>query len=201
MGSEVTAAEASDGGGPSGPDQVHPSAAHQLSGDGERTLRGKLAWLVLAALVLGLDLWSKQVCFEPLPEVGRTMLVEPWFGFTKVRNTGMMWGALQGMGELLRWFRVGAAVVVVFMMISTAARARLLQLSLALVLGGALGNIYDGFRFGSVRDFILVDFDIRFFDPFPIFNVADSAISVGVTLLALGLLLEDRRAARAAPQK
>lgn len=163
-----------------------------------RTLRGKLPWLLLAAVVLAADLWTKEVCFEPLPETGRTMLLEPWLGMTKVRNTGMMWGALQDFGDILRWFRVGAAVVVLTMMASTAARSRLLQLSLALVLGGALGNIYDGFQFGWVRDFILVDFDVRFFDPFPIFNVADSAISVGVVLLALGLLLEDRRAARAA---
>lgn len=163
----------------------------------ERTLRGKWGWLLLAAGVLALDLWSKQVVFEPLPEHGRSMLIEPWLGYTKVRNTGMMWGALQGFGDLLRWFRLGAAVVVLVMIRSTPARSRLLQMALALVLGGALGNIYDGFVHAFVRDFIMVDFDVRFFDPFPIFNVADSAICVGVSLLAIGLLIEDRREAAA----
>jgi signal peptidase II len=58
------------------------------------------------------------------------------------------------------------------------------------VLGGAVGNVFDGFAYHAVRDFILVDLGIRFFDPFPVFNVADSAICIGVGLLALGMMLE-----------
>jgi signal peptidase II len=62
--------------------------------------------------------------------------------------------------------------------------------ALGLVLGGAVGNVYDGFAFGAVRDFVLVDLDIPVFDPFPVFNVADSGICVGVALLATGLAFE-----------
>lgn len=157
-----------------------------------RTLRGKLPWLVLAALILVADLWTKHALYEPLPATGHRMVWAPWFGFTKVQNTGMMWGAFQGTGDLLRWFRLLAACVVIGMIAGTPARAVLLQSALALVLGGALGNIHDGFRFGHVRDFLMVDLDLRFFDPFPIFNLADSAICVGVGLLAIGMLREGR---------
>lgn len=157
-----------------------------------RSLRGKLPWLALAALLLATDLWSKDEVFALLREGEQRNVLGSWLSLAKVRNTGMMWGALQGYAEVLRWLRVGAALVVVAMMASTPARSRLLQLALALVLGGAVGNIYDGFQFGHVRDFILVDLDVAFFDPFPVFNVADSAICVGVALLALGLLLQDR---------
>lgn len=163
-----------------------------------RTLRGKLPWLVLAAVILGLDLWSKETIFEPLQEQHVDWVLGDWFGFTKVWNTGMMYGALPNFSEALRWLRVLAAVVVFVMILNTSARSRLLLMALGLVLGGALGNIHDGFQYGAVRDFLIVDLDVRFFDPFPVFNVADSAICVGVSLLALGLLREDRRGAAAA---
>jgi len=159
-----------------------------------RTLRGKWGWLLLAALVTTLDLWTKETIFTPL-DTGRVHWVAAdWFGLTKVWNKGMMWGALQDHDELvlegLRILRVVAAVVVFTMILGTPAASRLLLLALGLVLGGALGNIYDGFAFGMVRDFLYFDFDFDPFDPFPVFNVADSAICVGVGLLALGLLLD-----------
>jgi len=157
-----------------------------------RSLRGKWGWLALAALVLALDLWSKEVVFTPLREHQYDWVLGEWFGFTKVWNKGMMWGLGQDWSLLLRGLRVVAALVVFVMMLGTPARQRLLQTAFALVLGGALGNIYDGFVFGRVRDFLIVDLDIPVFDPFPIFNVADSAICVGVGLLALGLLREGR---------
>lgn len=167
----------------------------------ERTLSGKAGWLVLAAVILVADLWTKHVIFDPLGEREYRWLIGEWFGFTKVWNKGMMWGALQDWSEVLRVARVVAAGVVFAMIVSTPTSSRLLQTALALVLGGALGNIYDGFVFGQVRDFLLVDLDIRFFDPFPVFNVADSAICVGVGLLALGILLDSRSTAGDSPSR
>ncbi|MFT7465154.1 MAG: signal peptidase II [Pseudohongiellaceae bacterium] len=166
----------------------------------ERTLKGKLPWLLLAAVMLAADLWSKHSIFEPLQEHQVDWVLGEWFGFTKVWNKGMMYGALQDFSEALRWLRVVAAAVVFVMMLTTPARSKLLLLALGLVLGGALGNIYDGFQFGAVRDFLIVDFDVKFFDPFPVFNVADSSICVGVALLALGLLREDRQAKETSPE-
>jgi signal peptidase II len=166
---------------------------------GQRTLRGKWGWVLLAALVAGADLASKHLLFDPLGPHERRWLVGDWFGITKVLNRGMMWGTLPQFSESLRLARVAAALIVGWMIVTTPARARLLLLALALVLGGALGNIYDGFAHGAVRDFLLVQFrGVPVFDPFPVFNLADSAICVGVVLLALGLLLEGRRERRQA---
>jgi signal peptidase II len=112
-----------------------------------------------------------------------------------VRNSGVMWGAFPQLGDLLPWLRSAAAVVVIVMLLGTHPRARATFVALGLVLGGAIGNVWDGFMLGSVRDFILVDLGFRPFAPFPVFNVADSAICVGVGLLALGMLFEKPRPA------
>ena len=155
-----------------------------MTGD-TRSLRGKGLGFTVAAVIVALDLWSKQAVFASLGDDQNLWLAGEWFGFTKVMNPGTMWGKLKSFSDVLPWVRVVAAVVVVSMITTTPARARLLLAALGLVLGGAVGNIYDGFAHGAVRDFLMVDLDVRFFDPFPIFNVADSAICVGVGLLAL----------------
>jgi signal peptidase II len=166
-----------------------------------RTLRGKWVWLLLAAVVMAADLWTKEVFFTPLTEGRIEWVAGDWFGLTKVWNKGMMWGVLQEHGDAvlqgLRAMRVLAAVVVLGMVLSTPASSRLLLGALGLVLGGALGNIYDGFVFDRVRDFLYFDFDFDPFDPFPVFNLADSAICVGVGLLALGLMLDGKAQKRA----
>jgi len=158
-------------------------------------LSGKLRWFVLAALVIAADLVSKQLVFEPLVMGRHEFLIGEWFGLTKVWNPGMMWGLFPDHPEVLVWGRVLASLAVVVMILNTPRGSRLLLFALGLVLGGAVGNIYDGFVFGQVRDFLMVDLDLPGFDPFPIFNVADSAISVGVVLLALGMLFEGRKPA------
>ncbi|GJM20369.1 MAG: lipoprotein signal peptidase [Planctomycetota bacterium] len=158
-------------------------------------MSGKLRWFLLAVLVLAADLLSKHFVYEPLVQGRHEWLLGEWFGLTKVQNSGMMWGLFPDFPQALVWGRVVASLAVVWMILTTPRQSRMLLFSLALVLGGALGNIYDGFALGHVRDFLMVDLDLPAFDPFPIFNVADSGISVGVVLLALGMLLEGRNAA------
>ena len=75
---------------------------------------------------------------------------------------------------------------------SAGERDALAVLALGLVMGGAIGNISDSLRFEYVRDFLRFDFGFPPFDPFPTFNVADSAICVGVSLLALQMLRGER---------
>jgi signal peptidase II len=114
-----------------------------------------------------------------------------WLGVTHTLNKGVMWGKFPQLADMLPYLRTVAALIVTWMALTTPASARRILWALGLVLGGAIGNIYDGFALGAVRDFILVDFDIKYFDPFPIFNVADSAICIGVGLLAIGLIAAD----------
>jgi signal peptidase II len=156
------------------------------------TLRGKGLALGVALAITASDLWSKEAVFEALREHEHRWLLGEWFGFTRVLNPGVMWGLGDEFSAALPWVRTLAAVVVVGMLWSTPATARLTQVALGLVLGGALGNIYDGFTIGMVRDFVEVDLGVRWFDPFPIFNIADSAICVGVGLLVLSILLDRR---------
>lgn len=174
-------------------DTSQPPASTEGTG-----MAGKWVWLLVAAAVLVADLISKQLVFTPLDPGRVEYVLGSWFGYTKVWNSGMMWGLFPEHPELLVWGRVLAAGAVIWMMLGTPRRSRMLLLALGLVLGGALGNIYDGFVFGQVRDFLMVDLDRPGFDPFPIFNVADSAISSGVTLLALGILIEGFRGRAAA---
>ena len=160
------------------------------------TLRGKGLAFVLAALVTASDLWSKHAVFKAYAWHEKHWIFEPWFGFMKVENPGVMWGQLTHFSDWLPWVRVAAAIIVIGMLRTTPPRARLMQIALGLVLGGAAGNIYDGFfAGGKVRDFLMVDFGFEPFAPFPIFNVADSAICVGVGLLALSMLRERPEAA------
>ncbi|HZM00188.1 MAG TPA: signal peptidase II [Planctomycetota bacterium] len=154
------------------------------------TLRGKGLAFVLAAAVTALDLSTKEAVCSAIGMHEKYWILGTWFGFTNVENPGVMWGQLTHLSDWLPWVRVAAAIIVVGMLRTTPRGARLMQVALGLVLGGALGNIYDGFTVGKVRDFLMVDLGFKPFAPFPIFNVADSAICIGVGLLALSMLRE-----------
>jgi signal peptidase II len=154
------------------------------------TLGGKWLAFWTALVIVTLDLWSKHAVFDALALHEELWLAGDWFGFKPVLNPGIMWGGLSDWSSLLPWLRVVAAIAVVLMLRSTPRSAGTTLFALGLVLGGAIGNIYDGFVHRMVRDFLIVDLDVRFFDPFPVFNVADSAICTGVVLLALGMLFE-----------
>ncbi len=154
------------------------------------TLRGKGLALVVAAVVIAGDLWSKSAVFAHLEPMQNLWLLGGegmGFGFHEVMNKGTMWGKFQNLSDYLPWVRMVAALVVLAMLLTTPAHARVMLAALGLVFGGALGNIYDGFRFQGVRDFLMVDLGWPGFDPFPIFNVADSSICVGVAFLALSM--------------
>jgi len=126
-----------------------------------------------------------------LQEVGRVMVAPPIFNLTWVENRGVSFG-LFGDGSA-RWmlsvFSVGVAGLLGWWALK--ADRRLLITAIGLVMGGAIGNVIDRIRFGYVVDFI--DFSGTGFFPW-VFNVADSAITVGVILLILDSLLTDRAA-------
>ena len=140
-----------------------------------------------AVLVLVLDQATKLLALEQLSPGMPVRLIEGFFSLTLVMNPGLAFGMLSSTPPQWRWVVVllsmGALGVLV------ALGARLLptgglptRLALGLIFGGAVGNLIDRGRFGAVVDFL--DFFWRGYH-WPAFNVADSAISVGVTLLAL----------------
>ncbi|WP_226456529.1 signal peptidase II [Pseudomonas sp. AF03-9] len=150
---------------------------------------GRLGWLVLSVLVLVIDQVSK-AHFEGSLEMFQQIVVIPdYFSWTLAYNTGAAFSFLADGGGWQRWLFALIAVVVSAVLVVWLKRLgrddTWLAVALALVLGGALGNLYDRIALGHVIDFILVHWQNRWY--FPAFNFADSAITVGAIMLALDM--------------
>ena len=150
---------------------------------------GRLGWLVLSLLVLVIDQVSK-AHFEGSLEMFQQIVVIPdYFSWTLAYNTGAAFSFLADGGGWQRWLFAVIAVVVSAVLVVWLKRLgrddTWLAIALALVLGGALGNLYDRIALGHVIDFILVHWQNRHY--FPAFNFADSAITVGAIMLALDM--------------
>jgi signal peptidase II len=146
------------------------------------TRRSWARWLVLSAVVVVLDLATKE-WVSSVFRYGETREVLPFFNLVLVHNTGAAFSFLAGAGGWQRWFFSVIAVAisgVLVWMLRKPETGRLLSAALALVLGGALGNLYDRVTLGYVVDFIQLHAGGYYF---PAFNVADSAITAGVVLL------------------
>lgn len=142
-----------------------------------------LKWLWLSVLVIVLDQITKQLIlanFQPY----EVLPILPVFNLTLMFNSGAAFSFLADQGGWQRWFFSAIAVVVSVVIVLWLKRMpstdRLLAIALALVLGGALGNVWDRLMLGHVVDFIQVYWDVHYF---PAFNVADSAITIGAILL------------------
>lgn len=156
--------------------------------------RKNLAWLWLSLLVIGLDLLSKYIVSSTMV-LGQSIAVLPVFNWTLAHNYGAAFSFLHDAGGWQRWFFAGIAVVVsgglALWLKSLPSNARFLAVALALVLGGAIGNLYDRILLGYVVDFIHVHYGAW---NFPAFNLADSAITTGAIMLVIdSLFLEQKR--------
>jgi len=147
-------------------------------------------FLSLAVLVVILDLGSKHLVFSRLDQpYDRYEVIDGVFEIIHHTNTGGMWGFGQGWNPwILRLVRMAAVIVIFIILAQTPRTDRWSVAALGMVMGGAVGNIYDSLAYGAVRDFLKFDFGVWMFDPFPTFNLADSGICVGVVLLAFRML-------------
>ena len=139
-----------------------------------------------ALLIFVVDQISKWFVIAPLNlDAVQNIELLPFFDFTWVENRGISLGIAQAQNETHRWILVAvtAAIAVGVAWWICKEEARGDQLALAMVLGGALGNIVDRTRYGFVVDFL--DLHFGTFRPFYVFNVADAAISIGVVILLL----------------
>ena len=158
--------------------------------------------LLLAAFAFLLDQVSKWIVITPLSlEAKRVIDILPIFRLTWAENTGISLSLFAGGGETMRWILVGvtAAVALAVAIWMTREKAKGDVIALAMILGGALGNIVDRIRFGYVVDF--ADLHFGDFRPFLIFNVADACITIGVLLLVARALLLSEKAPAAEQSK
>jgi signal peptidase II len=146
----------------------------------------KAGFLLVALAVLALDQWSKWLVEIHLPHLASVRVIPGLLNFTHVRNTGVAFGLFASRGgdvHALALSLVGAlalAVVLVYFW-RTPAHDQMLLVALALVLGGAIGNLADRVSGGAVTDFIDVYVSTYHWHTF---NVADSAITIGLVLMA-----------------
>ncbi len=161
---------------------------------------GMLGWLWVSAVVIFLDQLTKWMAESSLVDPGTTFRVLPHLDFTLSYNFGAAFSFLGDQGGWQRWFFAVLAVIVCGFIINWLRKLKKRQvwaaIGLALVLGGAIGNLIDRLLYGKVIDFIAVYFDIPFVMEnyhFAIFNVADMAITGGAILLVfLSLFAADQ---------
>ena len=150
---------------------------------------GRLGWLWLTVLVLIIDLTSKVYFDNSLQMYQQIVVIPDLFSWTLAYNTGAAFSFLADSAGWQRWLFALIAVVVSTVLVVWLKRLgrndTWLAIALALILGGALGNLYDRIAYGHVVDFILVHWQNRWY--FPAFNFADSAICVGAVMLALDM--------------
>jgi len=149
-------------------------------------------WLAVSALVLVLDQFTK-VLILGYYQLGDATRVTSFFNVVRAHNTGAAFSFLAQAGGWQRWLFTGIgalAVVVIVWLLRSHAGQRLFSFALALILGGAVGNVIDRVLYGYVVDFL--DFHWAGMH-FPAFNVADSAITVGAALLILDELRRVRQ--------
>lgn len=149
---------------------------------------GGLRWLILSLAVIGLDQLSKWYVVQHLT-LTEPVHVLPVFDLTLLHNTGAAFSFLADESGWQRWFftvlALGVSALIVTWLYRLPRAQRWTGAALALVVGGALGNVIDRMRLGYVVDFIHLHWQYWYF---PAFNVADSAISIGAVMLALEIL-------------
>jgi signal peptidase II len=155
--------------------------------------KARLPYAALILVVFGLDRGSKWLIHSRLLLNQTIFIIDGFFNITYVRNTGVAFGILDAASLPLKSvalaiLTIAAIAGVILYSLRTPASQKLLQVALSLILAGALGNLYDRINYGYVIDFIEVYFrNYRW----PSFNIADSAITVGVALLALEIFRKD----------
>ncbi len=156
-----------------------------------KTVRTYLGLLIPVILIIALDQYTKYLVETNL---AYGAIWSPWPALTPYAriihwtNTGVAFGLFQGMGWIFSIFAIAVSAAVVYYYPHVERQDWAVRVALVLEMAGALGNMIDRLRLnGAVLDFISVG-------NFPVFNIADSSIVVGVGFLALGILIQEARA-------
>jgi signal peptidase II len=154
----------------------------------KKILKSYLMLFIIAGVIIALDQWSKHLLLANLA-LGETWSPWPWLApYARIvhwYNTGVAFGMFQGQNWLFLILALLVSAGIIYYFPRVPASETTLRIALSMQLGGALGNAIDRIRFGYVIDFISVG-------DFPVWNVADASITVGVGVLLLGIWLQER---------
>ena len=149
-----------------------------------------------AGLALALDIASK-IWVRGHMGLGTAVPVIPgWIHLQHVQNHGAAWSVLAGHTTFLILFTLAVIALLIFSSREITRQGPLASTAFGLILGGALGNFLDRATQGYVTDFFDLDTSVTWLQTFPVFNVADSALTVGVVLIAIASLLNYLRSAK-----
>lgn len=144
-------------------------------------------YYIFALLIIGIDQYTKYVTVANIKLYEVVEVFPNILSWMYLRNTGAAWSILEGQMWFFYIVTVIVVVVVVYYLQKYGHQSKLLSLSLSFILAGSIGNVIDRVRFGYVVDMIRLEFI-----DFPIFNVADIALSVGVALMILYVFLDEQ---------
>jgi signal peptidase II len=161
----------------------------------ERERRGTIVFWLVALAILAADVLTKLVVVRAFPLSGPPVEVfGDFFRLRHIRNSGGLFGLFPGNAIYFAVVSVIAVVVILTVLHRSRRRDGLQQVALGLVLGGALGNLFDRLRLREVVDFLDVGIGAH---RWPTFNVADSGVTIGVSLLVIWLLRSESGSERA----
>lgn len=146
----------------------------------------------IAILVILLDQLTKWAIVKNMELGERIAVWDPWLGILSHRNRGAAWGMLEGQMWLFTIVTIGVIIAIFYFFYTEAKGKPLFQVSLMLLLGGAVGNFIDRLFRGEVVDFVDVLIPVMNYH-FPIFNVADAALTIAVVMLLVAILLEEQQ--------
>ena len=141
--------------------------------------------LFLSLPLYALDQLTKQWVLRSISPYDARIVVPDFFNLVNVTNTGAAFGSFRGNNTFFVVISVVALVVVTVLLVRPHRSDPWRDVSLALLLAGILGNLTDRLLYGHVIDFLLFNLHIRYADPWPAFNVADSCISIAVVLFII----------------
>ena len=154
--------------------------------------------LFLSLPLYALDQWSKQLVLRLINPYEARVVVPDFFSLVNVTNTGAAFGSFKGNNTFFIVISIVALVVVTIVLVRRRQPDAWRDLSLALLLAGILGNLTDRLLYGHVIDFLLFNLHIRYADPWPAFNVADSCISIAGVLFVIHSFWKEKGAVKAA---
>lgn len=145
-------------------------------------------YLIISALIVGLDQWTKYLTVANI-QLGETKeFISGFLSFTYIRNTGGAWSILEGKMMFFYIMTVVVVAVLLYLLVKNIKSSKWFTVGLSLILAGALGNFIDRLRLGYVVDMFQTEFM-----NFPIFNVADMALVIGVACVFIYLILDERK--------